>query len=500
MFKRNLIANYLGQGLVALMGLAFVPLYIKYLGIEAYGLIGLFTLLSACLTVLDMGMTPTLGREMARFTGGARSLKSIRDVLRSIEWIALGIAIFISGTIYFSSSWIASSWLQVKTLPVNVVVHTVVIMGVVIAFRFVEGIYRSAIIGLQRQVLFNVVNSVLACLRWAGAAGILAWFSNTLEAFFIWQGIVSFVSVVVFASVTNVILPNSDQRAQFSMCAVREVIGFAGGMAGIAILSLILMQIDKVLLSHLLTLSEFGYYTLAATVSGSLFLLVGPIAQAIYPRLCELHAQKKEALVVLEFHKGAQLVSIFSGSAAIVLIFFSESFLLLWTQNTVLAEQVAPLLSILMLGNLLNGLMWIPYQTQLAYGWTSLAVRTNITAVLLIVPAIFWIAPRYGGVGVAWAWVVLNAGYVLIGIHFMYRRILVQEKWHWYRDDILAPLGSALAAMLILKWAWSGSNDPKSQIGLLLLAASIAGSVALLAANKIRGRALMLLKSYRHIF
>jgi hypothetical protein len=49
------------------MSLAFVPLYIKYLGIEAYGLIGIFVMLQAWLTLLDMG---ALGREMARFTGG----------------------------------------------------------------------------------------------------------------------------------------------------------------------------------------------------------------------------------------------------------------------------------------------------------------------------------------------------------------------------------------------------------------------------------------------
>jgi O-antigen/teichoic acid export membrane protein len=47
MLKRNLIANYLGQGWTALVGLAFIPLYIKYLGIEAYGLIGLFGVIQA---------------------------------------------------------------------------------------------------------------------------------------------------------------------------------------------------------------------------------------------------------------------------------------------------------------------------------------------------------------------------------------------------------------------------------------------------------------------
>ena len=69
--KKNIIANYLGQGWRALLGLAFIPLYIKYLGVEAYGLIGIFAILQAWLGLLDMGMKPALGREMARFTGGA---------------------------------------------------------------------------------------------------------------------------------------------------------------------------------------------------------------------------------------------------------------------------------------------------------------------------------------------------------------------------------------------------------------------------------------------
>ena len=85
--KKNVVANFLGQGWRALMGLVFIPLYIKYLGIEAYGLIGIFALLQAWLALLDMGMRPALGREMARFTSGAHNAQSIRDLLRTIEVI-----------------------------------------------------------------------------------------------------------------------------------------------------------------------------------------------------------------------------------------------------------------------------------------------------------------------------------------------------------------------------------------------------------------------------
>lgn len=91
--KRNVVASHLGQGWTALMGLAFIPLYIKHLGIEAHGLIGVFAVLQAWLSLLDMGMMPTLSREMARFTGGGHGAASIRDLLRGVETIAVGVAV-----------------------------------------------------------------------------------------------------------------------------------------------------------------------------------------------------------------------------------------------------------------------------------------------------------------------------------------------------------------------------------------------------------------------
>ncbi len=483
MLKKNLIANCLGQGWVALMSLAFIPLYIKHLGIEAYGLIGLFALLQAWLSLLDMGMTPTLGREMARFTGGSHSAQSIRNLLRSIEVIALVIAVLIAGGISVSANWIAASWLQAEALPVEVVAQAFVVMGLVTAIRFIESVYRSSIVGLQRQVLFNVVSTVMATLRGLGAVGILVWVSATIEAFFIWQGIVSVVTLLTMAITTYASLPRAERAGQFSLDALRGVWKFAGGMISITFLALLLTQVDKILLSKLLTLREYGYYTLAAVVASALYMVITPITQAFYPRLCELHARNDQTALIDTYHKGAQLVSVFAGSFAIVVIMFAEVFLRLWTQDHELVKRTGTLLSLLMVGNLLNGLMWMPYQTQLAHGWTSLSVRTNIIAVSLIVPTIIWTAPRFGSEGVAWVWISLNAGYFLIGIHFMYRRILGSEKWRWYVHDILLPLIAGIVAASILSLLWVAESSNLLDITLLTLATVITLSATLISAS-----------------
>lgn len=477
------------------MGLAFIPLYIKYLGIEAYGLIGIFAVLQAWLSLLDMGMTPTLGREMARFTGGGHSKESIRDLLRSIEIIAVSVAVVISAGIFLGANWIATDWLRTEALSTEVVAQAFAIMGLVTAVRFVEGVYRSTIIGLQRQVLFNIVNSLMATLRGFGAIGILIWISPTIEAFFLWQGAVSIATLVILGITSYRCMPKGKRSGHFSLGALRGVWRFAGGMMGITLLAILLTQVDKVLLSKLLTLSDFGYYTLAGIVAGTLYMLIGPITQAFYPKFCQLHAQGNTADLATNFHQGAQLTSIVAGSAAIVFFFFAETVLRLWTQDAELALRVAPLLSILVLGTLLNGLMHIPYQMQLAYGWTSLAMWTNLVAVTVLVPTILWIVPQYGAIGAAWIWVILNAGYCLISVQLMYRRILPQEKWRWYRRDVIAPLAASFLVAKAVQWLWPTWQGNIADLALLVLAACATLSAALLGSCEIRQPLFSLLKT-----
>ena len=90
LLKRNIIANFAGQGWSALMGLAFVPLYIKFLGIEAYGLIGFFAMLQGAFQILDFGLSQTMNREMARYSAIPDKAGEARDLVRTLEvgyWI-----------------------------------------------------------------------------------------------------------------------------------------------------------------------------------------------------------------------------------------------------------------------------------------------------------------------------------------------------------------------------------------------------------------------------
>ena len=432
------------------MGIAFIPLYIKYLGIEAYGLIGFYVLMQAWLVLFDMGITQTLNREMARFSAGAHTSQSINDLLRSLEIVTFLLALCIFVIVWISSNYISTSWLSVKQLTLPEVSSAITLVGLVIALRLIEGIYKGCLLGLQKQVAVNIVNIIIATLRFAGAVGVLAWYVANIEIFFIWQAFTSVISIILFVYLTYQSLPKPKKLAKFSSNAIKQIWHFSGGMIWISFLALLLTNVDKVILSRLITLEDYGYYTLATVLAGGIALIGIPITQAIYPRLVECVTQNKQDELTKLYHQGAQLISCLVAPLAIMLVFFGQDIIYLWSGNSILASNTAPILLPLVIGTFLNCLVWMPYQVQLAYGWTGFAIKVNTIAVLILVPAILLIVPQYGAQGAAWVWAILNAGYITIAMHFMHKRLLKKEKWKWYLNDVAKQIISAAIAMMLI--------------------------------------------------
>lgn len=464
--KKNVIANYLGQGWRTFMSLAFVPLYIKYMGMEAYGLIGIFAMLQAWLSLLDMGMKPALAREMALYTGGGASVNSIWDLLRSVELISFAIAVILAMGIWAGSGWLAVDWVRADKLTVISVAQAFSLMGVVTALQFVESIYTSCISGLQRQVFLNVLTSGVATVRGVGALVVLVWVSPSITAFFVWQAVISVISILILILVVYRILPPPKRSARFSMASLVSIWRYAAGMVGITLLSLLLTQVDKIFLSKMLSLEDFGFYALASVIAVTLYALVSPVTAAYYPRFVELLAKKDDFGLRKAYHQGAQLISVVMGSAAIVLMVNADLVVQLWVADYHITQQVAPLMVVLAFGTLINGLMWIPFQMQIAHGWTSLSVKIHCVSVVVIVPAIWWSVPLYGAIAAAWIGVALNTGYFLFGSYFMYRRILSGEKWLWLRGDLLIPLAVATIVAIVCRIVMP---DVDGRIGELLV-------------------------------
>lgn len=477
--KRNVVANYFASGWAAIVGLAFVPIYIRYLGIEAYALIGLFATLQVWFALLDIGVGATVNRELARMCSGAKNAQHGRDLLKSMEVISLALACFVAALVLAVSPLIATQWLNAETLTPEAAGSAIALMGFVIAAQSLGSLYRNALLGLQRQLWLSAATATWTTVRAVGSVGVLVLHSPTISAFFVFQLAVSATEALCNRLHLHRSLPPSTSTARFSSAALLDVWRFAAWVSGGAILATALMHLDKVLLAKLLPLADLGYFMLASAVAASLSIFTIPVHNVAYPRFAKMATSDNEHAMSSEYHRFAQLLSIGVIPAGLVLSLFSEEIVLLWTGDSVTTRAVAPLLRVWVIGTTLNSLMYVPYLAQLAHGWTKLSVVTNTIAVLIMIPLILILVPRHGAIAAAWIWVALNAAYVVFTIPVMHSRILRGETFEWYVHDVLAPLGAGSAAALTFKMLFAELADTSAAAYISVAALSVFGVCAL---------------------
>jgi O-antigen/teichoic acid export membrane protein len=320
-------------------------------------------------------------------------------------------------------------------------------MGFVLTFQWPLGFYAGGLLGLQKQVLCNLLNIIWSTLRFAGGVLVLWLISPTILAFFEWQIVVSVVSTALMALALWRSLPAGGGQARFRIPIWHSIWRFAAGMSGISAVTLFLTHLDKIILSKMLSLELFGYYTLAWTVANGLTIVSSSVFTVLFPIFSQQVAvADREGLKHL-YHRSCQLLSVLILPAAILGALFAQEILSAWTRSPATVDNTHLLVSLLIIGTALNGLMHLPYALQLAHGWTSLAFYTNVISVVLVIPILVIVTPSYGTLGAAVIWIALNSSYVLIQLQIMHQRLLKREQWRWYFEDVGLPLLAAFSVV-----------------------------------------------------
>jgi O-antigen/teichoic acid export membrane protein len=435
--RRNAVANYIGTFCQAVLGFLFVPLYIKYLGVESYGLIGFSVSLSALLRLADLGLSATLSREYARCSAFPDSARHMRSLLKTLQTVYWAISFFVALMIVALAPLIARYWINPGSLDVAVVQNAVMLMGLTVAMQGPMSLYIGGVFGLQRHVLGNVINFVLALLRSGGVVLALAIVSPSLNTYFVFQFGVASIGALGTGIILWGILPRTAIPSCFEMSQLRSIWRFAAGMSINSVLGLILFQLDKIILIKILPLRMFGYYAVASTAAMAVTYLSGPLVTTFLPRYTQLYAAEGKELLRETYRRSCQFNALITIPTVIFLAFFSKEALLIWTQNPDIADHAHLILSLLVIGYGLNQLVTLPYALQTAAGWVKLGVYMNTGAVLLFVPALVIATNLCQGVGAAAVWIALNCIYVFIYVNVLHDHILKGEARQWYAGTLL---------------------------------------------------------------
>jgi O-antigen/teichoic acid export membrane protein len=473
----NVLANFAGRLWTTALSILLVPVYIRFLGLEAYGLVGFFTTIQVLMNVLDFGVSPTIGRETARASALPDAVQDLRDLIRTIElgyWavgLALGIGLFALAPV------LATHWLSAQQLAPGTLRDAIRLMALVAFVQWPITFYGGGLTGLQRQARLSAVNAASATVRAIGAV-LLLWIHPSILLFFGWMACVGALQTGATAVLLWRALPRAPRAPAIRIDAVRGVWRFAAGMGATSILALVLGQVDKFILSAMLPLGVFAEYVIGSALASPPMLAAAPVSDAMFPRYAQLAAAGRTAELESAFNRGCQTIAVLAFPVAATLMVFAPETIMLWTRKPDVAASIGRTTTLLVLGSALSVFVATLDGLQVAYGWLKPALVSRVVSLVALPPLVVILTRQYGPAGAAAAWVVVWVLYLCITPHFVFGRLLVSGKLRWYARDMGVPF---LVSLLVVIGIRAGTSVPHRAAAQLLYLGAVWATTVLAA-------------------
>ncbi len=383
--KHNIIANYVGKAWSFFSIYLFIPIYVRILGVESFGVIAFYSTALGLLFFLEAGLSSAFAREAAR----EQDHETLGKLLVSIERILFGI-LLIASTILLVIFYILESNFAENGILFNkkaLLDHAFVMLFAIIP-QIASSLYGGGLMGLQNHVLFNALSIAFNFAR-SGLVIIPLYVFKDLNSFFVWQAIICWLYIVILRAIIMRKLGFACfYIGTFSLKRVCKIRSFAVGMFAISFISSLNINIDRFIVGALRPISELSYYFLAVSFAQISVLIVTPLVTSILPRLTELISLDRNEDAILLYEKMSFIISLFASYCAIMIFFFGENFLGFWIGTMIFPGNIISVLNMLALSGLFLSLQLMPFNLGLANGHSSTNLKIDFTRY-------FWGCPHY---------------------------------------------------------------------------------------------------------
>lgn len=400
----KIFSNYFGKVWSFLAIFIATPIYINYLGLESYAIIGVYTLFVAIISLADAGIASAITKEFSL----NRTLEYKVNLLSKIEKIYFFIFFSICIFIILISDYLANNWISATNISIEAIRSYIMLIGVGACIQMISSVYYGAIYGIGCQVVANNYQIVWVTLKSVFVIFLLKFYKNSLYVFFIWQIICNVIYVLALRFyVRGKINSNKGVLIDSSFKIPKTVLGYIGGMSLISIIAAMNSQIDKIVVSSYFNLKYFGYYWVASYLSQITIFISIPLASFVFPLLSKNSEHGNEDFfnnILMSFIRLLYLIII---PFSFLLFYYSEDILIFWLRTSLeytILMRVEFLIKFLILGSLFFALQLPFYYALLAKSKTKYVINQGLIQLCLGVPILLFFSMRgmFEYIGVAW--------------------------------------------------------------------------------------------------
>jgi O-antigen/teichoic acid export membrane protein len=399
--SRNTTWNVLGNALPLLVGAITVPLLIQRLGLERFGILTLLWTIIGYFSLFDFGIGRAITQQVAALSAD-RQHKDIPATIKAGLEFTILTGLLGACLLLLAAYPLSHFGLNISADLQHEVFISLTVAAIGIPLATLSTGFRGVLEGYEKFQASNTGRMFLGLSIFLFPFISILLHGASLIYVTLWLVGARLATTILFAWMVFKLPKALILNAKIGHGVRKRLFSFGAWMAITNLLSPLLVNLDRFVISYMLGASVVAYYTLPMEFLIRLLIFPGALGASLLPRLAGDHAvnsirAQKTFLFSLKITAASMLVlCVMSSLAAYPLMnyFISADF----------ANQAWTIFVILSIGVFFNGIAYIPYTALHARGSAKKTGLLHLLELIVYIPTLLILVNLMGLKGAAIAW------------------------------------------------------------------------------------------------
>jgi O-antigen/teichoic acid export membrane protein len=446
-FARNTVLNLLGQGIPILVGVATIPLIVRRLGTERFGLLGIAWAILGTFTLFNLGLGRATTKLVAEYVARGE-LALLSTVFWTSLWVQLLLGVVGGIVLAVATPFLVS---QVFRIPAELALEgrtAFLVLSTAIPAVTGTTALRGVLEGARRFDLANLVKLPLGASTFVIPAVCVS-LGLGLSAILCLLVVAWLAAGAISLVLCMRLFPQLKERPSPNARSLGPLLVFAGWLTVSNVIAPVFLYLDRFIIGSVLTLTAVGYYTAPFEVATKLWIIPSSVATTLFPVFSALTGEEPSGAIDRLYAQSVKHLLLLVSPMVVLLVAFGGEFLSLWL-GAKFAKESTLAFQVLTFGVLLNSLAWVPFSLLQGRGRADLTAKFHVAELFLYAPLVWGLVRELGIAGAAVAWAV---------------RVAV---------DAVLLFGACARLRLVSRTALAGVGMSRTVVAVLSLAAVVA--------------------------
>jgi len=393
--------NLLGLTVPIPIALLTIPILIRALGTDRFGILTLAWALIGYFGLFDFGLGRALTKAVAERVGRGQP-EDIAPVVWTGVYLVIGLGIIAAGLVAALTPLLVHTLLKVPVSLQREAQLTFLVLAASIPFVTGYVGLRGVLEAWHRFDLTNAVRIPMGVLMFVGPLCVLP-FSRSLVAVVSVLAVVRAAACLVQSILCVRTAPGLRRTMRPDLRAVIPLVRFGTWMSVSNVVSPVMVSLDRFLVGAMISVTAVAYYSTPYEAVTKLLLIPAALVGVLFPAFSRSFAQDRTQTSRL-FRRGVKALVLALFPLCLITVAFAREALTIWLGSG-FAAQSSLVLQLLAIGVFVNGIASVPFALVQGIGRPDLTAKLHLLEFPVYLVLLWWLLLGYGIVGAAIAWV-----------------------------------------------------------------------------------------------